>query len=235
MAMHLEFGRGQNVCVRYHNFPKFSDRQVWANSADPDQTALIRVYTVCHSVCIIWTQSHIVQIEWLQQIFLGLGIFRKFTVFTDYTVWTLNEPSKVSRIYFWEPSPMHTPTSIQTSPYYPIIMWNNIHSKLSLAYCSSVPFETGSERTVACEKIRLYVCSYCLSGDYFFCKWASSWEKVLIIKANSNGSGEPVHLHSRQSLCCPFSLTHNQCCPGGALIGAKIADWMSYNLAGREK
>ena len=23
----------------YHNFPKFSDRQVWANSADPDQTA----------------------------------------------------------------------------------------------------------------------------------------------------------------------------------------------------
>ena len=23
----------------YRNFPKFSDRQVWANSADPDQTA----------------------------------------------------------------------------------------------------------------------------------------------------------------------------------------------------
>ena len=23
----------------YHNGPKFSDRQVWANSADPDQTA----------------------------------------------------------------------------------------------------------------------------------------------------------------------------------------------------
>ena len=23
----------------YCNFPKFSDRQVWANSADPDQTA----------------------------------------------------------------------------------------------------------------------------------------------------------------------------------------------------
>ena len=23
----------------YHNFPRFSDRQVWANSADPDQTA----------------------------------------------------------------------------------------------------------------------------------------------------------------------------------------------------
>ena len=23
----------------YHNVPKFSDRQTWANSADPDQTA----------------------------------------------------------------------------------------------------------------------------------------------------------------------------------------------------
>ena len=25
--------------IRYRNDPKFSDRQVWANSADPDQTA----------------------------------------------------------------------------------------------------------------------------------------------------------------------------------------------------
>ena len=25
--------------ILYRNFPKFSDRQVWANSADPDQTA----------------------------------------------------------------------------------------------------------------------------------------------------------------------------------------------------
>ena len=25
--------------INYHNDPKFLDRQVWANSADPDQTA----------------------------------------------------------------------------------------------------------------------------------------------------------------------------------------------------
>ena len=38
-----------------------SDREVWENSVDPDHTAptfqrssLIRVYTVCHSVCIFW-------------------------------------------------------------------------------------------------------------------------------------------------------------------------------------
>ena len=27
------------LSVNYRNDPKFSDRQVWANSADPDQTA----------------------------------------------------------------------------------------------------------------------------------------------------------------------------------------------------
>ena len=32
------YGRVEQHCY-YSNFPKFSDRQVWANSADPDQTA----------------------------------------------------------------------------------------------------------------------------------------------------------------------------------------------------
>ena len=59
----------------YHNDPKFSDRYAWANRADPDQTApesdqglhclplssLIRVYTVCHSVCIVWTHYSMVE------------------------------------------------------------------------------------------------------------------------------------------------------------------------------
>ena len=39
----------------YHNDPKVLDRYIQANSVDPDQTApssLMRVYTVCHSVCI---------------------------------------------------------------------------------------------------------------------------------------------------------------------------------------
>ena len=48
----------------YSNFPKFSDRQVWANSANPDQrsslirvctrSSLIRVCTVCNTLCIFW-------------------------------------------------------------------------------------------------------------------------------------------------------------------------------------
>ena len=46
----------------YRNDPKFLDRYAWANSADPDQTApLIRVYTVCHSVCIVWTHYSMVK------------------------------------------------------------------------------------------------------------------------------------------------------------------------------
>ena len=66
----------------YHNFPKFSDRQVWANSVDP---GLIRVYTVCHSVCIVWThysilEPHSSNFRMITTNFLGAQIFRKFTV-----------------------------------------------------------------------------------------------------------------------------------------------------------
>ena len=39
--------------LKYHNGAKFSDRQVLANSVDPDQTAL-RVYTVCNSIYSFW-------------------------------------------------------------------------------------------------------------------------------------------------------------------------------------
>ena len=47
--------RGKTKTI-YRNVPKFSDRQIWTNSANPDQTApnLIRVFTVCNSLCIFW-------------------------------------------------------------------------------------------------------------------------------------------------------------------------------------
>ena len=62
----------------YPNFPNFSDRHVWANSA-------VRVYTVCHSVCINWTHYSIVEphssnFRVITTYFLGVRIFRKFTV-----------------------------------------------------------------------------------------------------------------------------------------------------------
>ena len=64
-----------------------SDRFAWVNSAGPDQTAplssLIRVYTVCHSVFIVWT--HFSMIEQNSSHFrvittniLGVRIFRKY-------------------------------------------------------------------------------------------------------------------------------------------------------------
>ena len=72
--------------LMYRNDPKFSDRYACANSADPDQTApssLIRVYTVCHSVCIVWTYYSVVEphssnfrVIYTTN-FLGVRIFRK--------------------------------------------------------------------------------------------------------------------------------------------------------------
>ena len=61
----------------YRNVPKFSDREVWANSADPDQTAprgavwsgstLFAIPSTLFGLITLW-QSHIVQIlGWLQQ------------------------------------------------------------------------------------------------------------------------------------------------------------------------
>ena len=38
---HLTFGANYNENSMYPNFPKFSDRQLWANSGDPDQTPSI--------------------------------------------------------------------------------------------------------------------------------------------------------------------------------------------------
>ena len=78
----------QNLCKRIHalyrNDPKFSDRYAWANSADPDRSSLIRVYTVCHSVCIFWTHYSMVEPYssnfMITTNFLGVRIFRKFTV-----------------------------------------------------------------------------------------------------------------------------------------------------------
>ena len=68
----------------YSNDPKFSDRYASANSADPGQTPL-RVYTVCHSVCIVWTHNSMIEphssnFRVSTTNFLGVRIFRKFTV-----------------------------------------------------------------------------------------------------------------------------------------------------------
>ena len=61
----------------YCNDPKFSDRYACANSADPDEQS-DQGYTVCHSVCIVWTHSSMIEPH--SSNFLGIQIFRKFTV-----------------------------------------------------------------------------------------------------------------------------------------------------------
>ena len=59
----------------YCNDPKFSDRYAW-------------VYTVFHSVCIVWTHYSIVEphnsnFRVIRTNFLGVRIFRKFKVYED--------------------------------------------------------------------------------------------------------------------------------------------------------
>ena len=78
------------IMMMYRNDPKFSFRYAWANSADPDQSSLIRVYTVCHSVCIVWTHYTIVEphssnFRVISTNFLSVRIFRKFTVLSGTT------------------------------------------------------------------------------------------------------------------------------------------------------
>ena len=67
------------IMIQYPNVPKFSDRQVWANSADPDQTAprgsvwsgstLFAIPSASFG-CITLRKGHLAQLlGWLQQIF----------------------------------------------------------------------------------------------------------------------------------------------------------------------
>ena len=76
---------------KYRNDPnKFSDRYVWANSADPDQTAPLEqsdkgLYTVCHSICLVWTyysmvEPHSSNFRVITTNVLGVRIFRNFMV-----------------------------------------------------------------------------------------------------------------------------------------------------------
>ena len=79
LSQYAQFLLYQNqIHYQYRNFPKFSDRQVWANGADPDQT-------VCHSVCIVWThysmvEPHSSNFRVITTNFFGVRIFRKFAV-----------------------------------------------------------------------------------------------------------------------------------------------------------
>ena len=78
--------------IRYRNDPKFSDRQVWANSADPDQTApskLIRANTVCNSGCIFWVHYSSVKpscsnFRVITAIFFGVSEFLGFVRYVLY-------------------------------------------------------------------------------------------------------------------------------------------------------
>ena len=87
---------------KYRNDPKFLDRYARANSADPvcpgkqcgprsdcsKRSSLIRVYTVCNSLCIVWTHYSMVEPDSsnFRVITTNVRIFRKFTVVFWYVI-----------------------------------------------------------------------------------------------------------------------------------------------------
>ena len=59
------------------------------------QSSLIRVYTVCHSVCIVWThysmvEPHSSNFRVITTNFFSVRIFRKFTVSGDMGICTVS-------------------------------------------------------------------------------------------------------------------------------------------------
>ena len=78
--------------VTYLNDPKFLDRQIWANSVDPDQEG----FTVCHSVCTFWTHSSMVKppcsnFRVIIAIFSGVQIFRIFTAIQTFLFHSIDQ------------------------------------------------------------------------------------------------------------------------------------------------
>ena len=89
----------------YRNDPKLLNRQVWANNV----VSLIRVYTVCQSVCIFLT--HCAVVKWycsnfrmITAIFSSVRIFRIFTVIKFYKGWCLLKYLLVTASYFTKES-----------------------------------------------------------------------------------------------------------------------------------
>ena len=60
-----------------------SNKMIYANSADPDQTALIRVYIVCHSTKYFKKQLHKKRNLGQNSMELNVLNFRTFTVVKD--------------------------------------------------------------------------------------------------------------------------------------------------------
>ena len=129
----------------YRNDPKFSDRYAWANSADPDQTApLIRVYTVCNSVCIVWThysmvEPHSSNFRMITTNILGVRIFRKFMVFLLFPM-DCFRPVVLETI-LWAPSSEFVSSSIQSLQILTAHA-QSFRGARDLAFCLYVPLDS---------------------------------------------------------------------------------------------
>ena len=75
-----------SIIIKYRNDPKFSDRYAWANNADPDQTPRGAVwsgstlFTIPSASFGLIVEPHSSNFRVIRTNFLGVWIFRKFTV-----------------------------------------------------------------------------------------------------------------------------------------------------------
>ena len=105
----FSYDKAQMMLANYRDDRYFSDRQVCANSADPDQrSSLIWVYTVCHSICIIWTYYSMANPHFsifkVYSNFTGVRTFRLFMVhhctLSAYNIWKKLTHEKTATVNF---------------------------------------------------------------------------------------------------------------------------------------
>ena len=79
------FYKHDNFWWSYCNVSKFSDRQVLSKQCRSRSDSLIRVYTVCHSICIVWMHFSMKNpyesnFRIITVYFSSVRMFRSFTV-----------------------------------------------------------------------------------------------------------------------------------------------------------
>ena len=137
---------------------------------------LIRVYTVCHSVCIVWTHSSMVEppssnFRVITTNFWGVRIFRKFTVLP--LVFSTTCTVKIQKFGHPKMCCNHPKSIIDL-----------VRKRMHVAW-KELPISEIKYPTLR-QPFSDFVCNI----------WAISWENLFIALVNNKDMDQPVHLHS---------------------------------------
>ena len=163
----------------YRNDPKVSDRYAWANSVDPDQrSSLIRVYTVCHSVCTVWihyfmVEPHSSNFRAITTNILGVRIFREFTVFAS--LFPGERSARHCYSWMFEPGCRAWQQGLQQCwRACPVHSWQTWLPRVLSANCCQ--YEGSSCKVLwSCKGIGIRWCC-CWRAEENVCKWITNFE-----------------------------------------------------------